>query len=90
MYFKHASEYAKASVSQHGVARFDVLRDFKNPDAFCFVEVYQYTDVFTSQIESSHFEKLVMHTDDMLNRELDMCEYKTLYPRQVNLSLIHL
>jgi quinol monooxygenase YgiN len=86
-YFKHASDYAKASLSQYGVARYDVLRDAKNPDGFCFVEIYQYNDVFTNQIESSHFEKLVEHTDDMLNKELDMCEYKSLYPRQVHLLI---
>jgi len=75
-------EEAAASVrDEPDCYRFDVMRDRKNPNRLCFLEIYKDADALERHYETPHFVKMWRIVEPLLETQGD--------PDQTNLDLLY-
>jgi quinol monooxygenase YgiN len=86
LFYPNAIEYAKDSLLNPGVSRMDLFRDYDDSSIYYMMEVHSSRDSFPSNIQSSHFQLFVSRCEDILTKETELTEFKSLYPPKVMAS----
>jgi len=79
--FKAASlQNARQSVTEPGVARFDVLQQNDDPTRFVLVEVYRTSDDPARHKETAHYQKWRDTVADMMAEPRSAVKYTNIFP----------
>ena len=71
---------ARASVTEPGIARFDVLEDRDDPTRFVLVEIYRGPDAPAAHKETSHYRVWRDTVADMMASPRAAKKYVSLFP----------
>lgn len=81
--FQRASlENARNSLSEPGVARFDVLQDQSDPTRFVLIEAYKTPDAPLAHKETAHYRSWRDAVADMMAEPRESRKYETLFPEE--------
>jgi autoinducer 2-degrading protein len=79
--FKAASlQNARQSVTEPGVARFDVIQQNDDPTRFVLVEVYRTSDDPARHKETAHYRKWRDTVADMMAEPRSAVKYTNIFP----------
>jgi quinol monooxygenase YgiN len=71
---------ARASVTEPGIARFDVLQDRDVPTRFVLVEIYRSADAPAAHKETEHYKRWRDTVADMMAEPRTSSKYLSVYP----------
>jgi len=71
---------ARASVTEPGIARFDVLQDRNTPTTFVLVEIYRSADAPAAHKETAHYKLWRDTVADMMAEPRTSLKYTSVYP----------
>lgn len=71
---------ARASVTEPGIARFDVLEDREDPTRFVLVEIYRSPDAPAAHKETAHYKQWRDAVADMMATPRASTKYVNVYP----------
>jgi (4S)-4-hydroxy-5-phosphonooxypentane-2,3-dione isomerase len=71
---------ARASVTEPGIARFDVLQDRDTPTTFVLVEIYRSADAPAAHKETEHYKRWRDTVADMMAEPRTSLKYVSVYP----------
>lgn len=71
---------ARASVTEPGIARFDVLQDRDTPTTFVLVEIYRSADAPAAHKETEHYKRWRDTVADMMAEPRTSLKYGSVYP----------
>jgi autoinducer 2-degrading protein len=71
---------ARASVTEPGIARFDVLQDRDVPTTFVLVEIYRSADAPAAHKETEHYKRWRDTVADMMAEPRTSLKYASVYP----------
>ncbi len=71
---------ARASVTEPGIARFDVLQDRDAPTTFVLVEIYRTVDAPAAHKDTEHYKRWRDTVADMMAVPRTSLKYASLYP----------
>jgi quinol monooxygenase YgiN len=71
---------ARASLTEPGVARFDVVRQQDNPSRYVLVEVYRSPDAAVAHKETPHYATWRDAVADMMAEPRSSVKYENLHP----------
>lgn len=79
--FENASlENARASLTEPGVARFDVIRQQDDPSRFVLVEVYRSVDAAAAHKETAHYARWRDAVAEWMAEPRSSIKYHNLHP----------
>lgn len=79
--FEKASlENARASLTEPGVARFDVIRQQDDPSRFVLVEVYRSVDAAAAHKETAHYARWRDAVAEWMAEPRSSIKYHNLHP----------
>lgn len=84
IFYHNAVIYAKECLLAHGIERYDLFRDYNNPYKYHFMEVHSHKESFQTNIRSKNFQLFMSRCEDILTEEVQLVEYKSLYPPKVS------
>lgn len=73
-------ENARNSLSEAGVARFDVIRQQDDPTRFVLVEVYRTSEDAVRHKETAHYQKWRDTVADMMAEPRSSIKYANVFP----------
>lgn len=81
--FRRATlENARASLTEPGIARFDVLQDQSDPTRFVLIEAYETRDAPLAHKETAHYRVWRDTVADMMAEPRQSQKYETLFPEE--------